>query len=50
MNGTSTIKTHYEIEHFDILKCMLMRLYNVVLLKQMSLRNKVPKFKKGIFP
>lgn len=27
-----------------------MRLYNDVLLKQMSLRNKVPKFKKYIFP
>jgi hypothetical protein len=37
------MKKHCEVEHFDILKCMLMKFYNNILLKQMFLQNKVQK-------
>ncbi len=41
------MKKHCEVEHFNILKCMLVRLYDDnILLKQMPLRNKAPRFEK----
>jgi len=47
-NGTLAMKKHYE--HSNIFKCMLVRLYDDdILLKQMPLRNKAPRFKKLSF-
>jgi hypothetical protein len=41
------MKEHCEVEHSNILKCMLVRLYDDdILLKQMPLTHKAPRFKK----
>jgi hypothetical protein len=39
------MKKHYEVEHSNIFKCTLVILYDDdILLKQMPLRNKAPRF------
>lgn len=48
--GTLAMKNYYEVEHSNILKTYVSEIANLhnddVLLKQMPLRNKVPRFKK----
>lgn len=43
---TLAMNKHCKVEHLIVSKCMLMRLYNNVLLTHMLLRNKVSRFKK----
>jgi hypothetical protein len=46
-NGSSTMKKIVKLKIITFKKCMLMRLYNNnVLLKQMPMRNKAPRFEK----
>jgi len=45
-NGTSIVKKFMKLNTLTFKKCILMRLYDNILLKQMPLKNKVPRFQK----